>query len=104
MRAKNERIPRAFLAKPKGKRALFRFGAMVFLPLIPPRVAVVVSKKTFRKAVSRNRARRRVLHILRELLRGGNITTSIILYPNTNALRAPFSELRQAIAETIARP
>jgi len=103
MLARAQRIPREFLAKPKGRRVSFRFGTVVFLPLVPARAAVVVSKKTFRAAVSRNRVRRRVAAILRRVLREKKLAKSILIYANTAALRAPFSELEQEIKNVVLK-
>ena len=70
-------------------------------------VGLVVSKKTLKHAVKRNRARRRVREALRtmppELLPGGLPACRAILMLNPGVLTAPFAELQAALARALDR-
>lgn len=65
-------------------------------------IGIVVSKKTLRRAVDRNRARRRVREALRTLP-GGLPPCRAILLPNPGVLRAPFPELQGALARALQK-
>lgn len=65
-------------------------------------IGIVVSKKTLRRAVDRNRARRRVREALRTLP-GGLPPCRAILLPNPGVLTVPFSELQAALARAVAQ-
>ena len=70
-------------------------------------IGLVVSKKTLKHAVKRNRARRRVREALRtmppELLPGGLPACRAILMLNPGVLTAPFAELQAALARALDR-
>lgn len=65
-------------------------------------IGIVVPKKTLRRAVDRNRARRRVREALRTLP-GGLPPCRAILMPNPGVLRVPFPELQAALARVLAQ-
>ncbi|MFC3862749.1 ribonuclease P protein component [Deinococcus antarcticus] len=65
-------------------------------------VGIVVSKKTLKHAVKRNRARRRVREALRTLP-GGLPPCRAILMPNPAVLTVPFPELQAALARALAK-
>ncbi|GHG32200.1 hypothetical protein GCM10017784_27180 [Deinococcus indicus] len=65
-------------------------------------IGLVVSKKTLRRAVDRNRARRRVREALRTLP-GGLPACRAILLPNPAVLTVPFSELQAALTRALSR-
>lgn len=65
-------------------------------------IGIVVAKKTLRRAVDRNRARRRVREALRTLP-GGLPPCRAILMPNPAVLNAPFAELQGALARVLAQ-
>ncbi len=65
-------------------------------------VGIVVSKKTLKHAVKRNRARRRVREALRTLP-GGLPPCRAILMPNPAVLTVPFQELQAALARALAK-
>ncbi len=65
-------------------------------------MGIVVSKKTLKRAVDRNRVRRRVREALRTLP-GGLPPCRAILLPNPGVLEVPFAELQAALARAIAR-
>lgn len=65
-------------------------------------MGIVVSKKTLKRAVDRNRVRRRVREALRTLP-GGLPPCRAILLPNPGVLEVPFAELQAALVRAIAR-
>ncbi|MBZ9752939.1 ribonuclease P protein component [Deinococcus sp. HMF7604] len=65
-------------------------------------IGIVVPKKTLKRAVDRNRARRRVREALRTLP-GGLPACRAILMPGPAVLKVPFGELQQALARALAR-
>lgn len=65
-------------------------------------MGIVVSKKTLKSAVDRNRARRRVREALRTLP-GGLPPCRAIIMPNPAILTAPFQELQAALARALAK-
>ncbi|WP_019585334.1 ribonuclease P protein component [Deinococcus apachensis] len=65
-------------------------------------IGIVVAKKTLRRAVDRNRARRRVREALRTLP-GGLPPCRAVLMPNPGVLTAPFPELQAALARVLAQ-
>ncbi|WP_051935522.1 ribonuclease P protein component [Deinococcus sp. YIM 77859] len=65
-------------------------------------IGIVVSKKTLKRAVDRNRARRRVREALRTLP-GGLPPCRAILFPNPGVLTVPFPELQAALARVLAQ-
>lgn len=65
-------------------------------------VGIVVSKKTLKRAVDRNRARRRVREALRTLP-GGLPPCRAIVMPNPGVLTAPFAEVQAALAKAFAQ-
>ena len=65
-------------------------------------VGIVVSKKTLKRAVDRNRARRRMREALRTLP-GGLPPCRAILLPNPAVLTVPFPELQAALVRALSR-
>ncbi|MDV6373164.1 ribonuclease P protein component [Deinococcus arenicola] len=65
-------------------------------------IGIVVSKKTLKRAVDRNRVRRRVREALRTLPDGLPPCRAILL-PNPGVLNVPFTELQTALARAIAK-
>lgn len=65
-------------------------------------IGIVVSKKTLRRAVDRNRVRRRVREALRTLPDGLPPCRAILL-PNPGVLKVPFADLQTALARAIAK-
>ncbi|MFC6592346.1 ribonuclease P protein component [Deinococcus lacus] len=116
-----QRPRRVALSSLKGAREfrkVRRFGVAVRTPLFTVRVTeyrprygeawqpgatigIVVSKKTLRRAVDRNRARRRVREALRTLP-GGLPACRAILLPTPAVLSAPFGDLQAALAGALA--
>nr|WP_217449460.1 ribonuclease P protein component [Deinococcus sp. JMULE3] len=65
-------------------------------------IGIVVSKKTLRRAVDRNRARRRAREALRTLP-GGLPACRAILLPNPAILDVPFADLQAALTRALNR-
>lgn len=65
-------------------------------------IGLVVSKKTLKRAVDRNRARRRVREALRTLP-GGLPPCRAILLPNPAVLTVPFEQLQAALVRALSR-
>ncbi|QBY10272.1 ribonuclease P protein component [Deinococcus metallilatus] len=65
-------------------------------------IGIVVPKKTLRRAVDRNRARRRVREALRTLP-GGLPPCRAILMPTPGVLTVPFPELQAALSRVLAQ-
>lgn len=65
-------------------------------------IGVVISKKTLKRAVDRNRARRRIREALRTLPEGLPPCRAILL-PNPEVLDIPFLALQQALARALAQ-
>lgn len=65
-----------------------------------PRVAVVVSKKVYKGAVGRNRIRRRIYEIVRQLLPRVNENQDIVLIVfSSEILTMPHEELQASIEQ-----
>lgn len=71
-------------------RHTFSWGSVSLYPP-PARAAVVVSKKTLKKAHDRNRVRRRLYAAY--AASGGAPSHAAVLFPRREALTAPFAEL-----------
>ncbi|WP_189099617.1 ribonuclease P protein component [Deinococcus knuensis] len=65
-------------------------------------IGLVVSKKTLKRAVDRNRARRRMREALRTLP-GGLPPCRAILLPNPAVLTVPFEQLQAALVRALSR-
>lgn len=65
-------------------------------------IGIVVSKKTLKRAVDRNRARRRAREALRTLP-GGLPACRAILLPNPAILDVPFTDLQAALTRALNR-
>lgn len=69
-----------------------------------PRLAVVISKKTHKSAVGRNRIRRRVYEILRHELPGFQQSYDIaVIITNAEALSAPHEDIKKSIQTMLAQ-
>lgn len=68
-----------------------------------PRVAVVVSKKVYKRAVGRNRIRRRIYEVLRQELPEINQQTDIaVIVFSSEIITIPHDELVTAIRKMLA--
>ena len=105
MLPRKNRIPKEDFPSPQER------GSRVFSPLFSgviykndglTRVAVVVSKKTAKTAVVRNRIRRRFYSALAHFLKDTDKGSLMVFYPKKEAETAPFPVLKSEI-ETIIR-
>lgn len=64
-------------------------------------VGIVVSKKTLKSAVARNRVRRRLKEALRTLPELS--ACRAILFPNPQVLHVPFTELQDSLRQALAQ-
>ncbi len=101
MLKKSERLSRSRLSERSLARRSFAFGTITFLPG-GPGAAVVVSKKISRTAIARNKIRRRVYSVVQRCIREGQLTRSVVIYPNKTALTAPFAALKAALEKALA--
>jgi ribonuclease P protein component len=97
---KESRLPRVvFTGKPL-RRARFQYGSVSFFAAPAIQVAVVVSKKVARRAVDRNRIRRRAVHALKALK--GHLTQGVVYYPTAQVTTVPYKELERLLVELCA--
>jgi|JI10StandDraft_1071094.scaffolds.fasta_scaffold711907_2 ribonuclease P protein component len=73
------------VAKTSHKKALF---------------ACVISKKTLKKAVDRNKAKRRIYSLLKE--KDLDPTISLIVYPKKESITIPFIQLKEELKKVFA--
>ncbi len=110
-RLKNKK---AFNAIYKLKNSTHKGGVSLFAGIIkkdeslPTKVGFVVSKKTHKRAVKRNRLRRLMRESYRILQKENNLANSqkhlsLIFIGTENALGKTFNETKQIIAELLAR-
>lgn len=78
------------------------FSGVVYKNDIGARVAVVVSKKTARTAVVRNRIRRRIYNAIRQYLKNFLYPAFVVVYPKKEVSVVLFSALKTEI-ETALR-
>ncbi|OIP66502.1 MAG: hypothetical protein COV32_02985 [Candidatus Yonathbacteria bacterium CG10_big_fil_rev_8_21_14_0_10_43_136] len=85
-------------------------GNRVFLPLFTAvfyegntisRASVVVSKKTAKSAVDRNRQRRRFYDILAPYFKILSAPRTVVIYPKADAQKASFSVLNKEIEKAL---
>lgn len=68
-----------------------------------PRVAVVVSKKVYKRAVGRNRIRRRIYEVLRQELPGVDQQTDLaVIVFSSEIMTMPHTELIEVIKKTLS--
>lgn len=65
------------------------------------KVSVVVSKKTAKTAVVRNRLRRRFYDLFQPYLNVLNSVTTIVVYPKKEAEKAKFSVLQKEVEKAL---
>ncbi len=97
---KESRLPRAIFTGKPLRRARFQYGSVSFFPSPTVQVAVVVSKKVARKAVDRNRIRRRAVHALKALT--GGVAQGVVYYPTAQVKTVPYKELERLLVELCA--
>ena len=99
---KKARISRVEFGRKPIRSKVFAFGSIKILPGTKGAGAVVISKKTCRTAVGRNKVRRRFYSLLAGLERSGRLTSPVVIYPNKAALSASFGDLREAVQKLLA--
>lgn len=65
-----------------------------------PKIACVVSKKTLKKAVDRNKVKRKVYNAFRECI--GNKNYIFIIYPKKDTLTTPYLKIKDTMQEIFA--
>lgn len=83
-----------------------RFSSPLFSATIYPtttgfKASIVVSKKTAKTAVSRNRIRRQFYAIVETLLKKLKNSALVVFYPKTEALTTSQTQLKKEIEETL---
>jgi ribonuclease P protein component len=97
---------RDFLAAAKGHRAArraFILEARMRGDEEPPRFGFTVSKRTSKKAVERNRIRRRLGAAVRQAAESARRGHDYVLIGRRSALTEPFADLTSALAEAMRR-
>ncbi|WP_456469839.1 ribonuclease P protein component [Caminibacter sp.] len=74
----------------KGKKVYSKFFTFFFLPSEELKIAAVVSKKISKKAVIRNKIKRRIKHLSRDFLKEG----SFIVIPKQDISQVKFEDLQ----------
>jgi len=105
MLAKKERLSKSDFSRffSSGKRLHSPLFTLIFSPHKTSHGSVVVSKKVARRAVDRNRMRRRIYDMLRGHLRGGAPAGVYILLVKKAALSATYDELKEALDDLIKK-
>lgn len=91
---KGARLTRSSFPKKRARiQHIFPWGTVSEYPQGPFKAAVVVSKKTLKTAVERNRVRRRLYAAAKTEIasKGGTYT----LFPRATVLKTPFSSIKQ---------
>lgn len=97
MLARAQRLHPSALKERPSKRGRFLFGTLAYFTNYKGH-AVIVSKKVCRRAVDRNRLKRRVRHALYGL---SAPNYGVAIYPTKEALTVPYEELRSALEEAL---
>lgn len=83
-------------------RIIFR-GTFVDIAASPAqlsRFACVIAKKRIKRAVDRNRVKRKIYHIIREVK--PETSNLVIVYPKITTLSGQFSNIKEEIAKAFA--
>jgi ribonuclease P protein component len=98
---------RDFLAAaqgPKAARRAFVLEARARGDENPPRFGFTVTKRVAKKAVERNRIRRRLKEAVRLDAEGAKAGHDYVLVGRRKALSEPFTDLKAALAEALQQP
>jgi ribonuclease P protein component len=105
MLAKKERLTRkafdAFFRS--GKRLNTPLLQLVYTQAVPFHGSVVVGKKVHKKAVDRNKTRRRLYAVLYNYKKQHDLTGVYIVIAKPTASNASFAQLREGLIELIGR-
>jgi len=100
MLSKKERVSRLTFQKRPVRTGRFMYGSIKGFEGHPSG-AVVVSKKVCPTAPERNKLRRRIYNIIRPLIRTGAVAGVVVVYPNSAARTAKFSELKKELEKAL---
>lgn len=84
-----------------GKRIHSPAFTLLYTPLETFHGAVVVGKKVYKKAVDRNRLRRRLYNALYKEIKDTEVTGVFIILAKSGAVSLDFSELRQSVSSVL---
>ena len=105
--ARAARISRAdFPTRSPARRVSNELFSIAMWPLSPgvePQFSCVVSKKTAKKAVDRNKLKRRCREIASPLVASLKRPIAVIVYPKKTALTVPFEEAETSIASLLVK-
>jgi ribonuclease P protein component len=105
MPPKKERLTKEDFKKNQPK--IFFRGEMFdvsFFVLSQQKFACVISKKTLKRAVDRNKVKRRIMSAIQKTQKEGTIKTkkSLIVYPKRTSLIMPYQQLYSEIQKVFA--
>lgn len=92
------RLHHTTFSKTPLERRRFKYGSVALYPTPEGSVAVIVSKKVLRGAVDRNRLQRRMRHAYTKVPAQ---KWAVALYPNKDALTAPFADIVEALVQVL---
>lgn len=101
MPPKKERLSQG-LFKKLGTRTVIRSTSfdVAYFPFETLKVACVISKKRIKKAVFRNKVRRKMYHAFYES--GPRKNYAVIIYPKIEALHLPYAKLVSELQQILA--
>lgn len=86
----------------QGQRVRSESFSIIFLPSKQTRVGIVISKKTEKSAVKRNRTRRRVKEVLRKLLPSlETYSLDMVFLLGPEAVNKPFGDLKIELEKAV---
>lgn len=98
------RIPRAdFMQYLRGKRAQGIAATLVYSPATELKIAVIVSKKVAKRAVDRNKLRRRAYGVIERWLKTTAYSGSLVLQYKPGALRLSRVAMQSEIESLLAQ-
>lgn len=106
MLSRKNRIPKTEFPSFKDKGIRFvsaLFSGTAYPSLGGVKVSVVVSKKTAKGAVERNRIRRRVYAAVEPFLGKFTREARVVFYPKTEAIKAPMTVLKEEIEVSLKK-
>jgi ribonuclease P protein component len=105
---KKNRLTKAFFRETHARPTLLRGGHLALSRYFDemfthPRIAVVVSKKINKSAVGRNRIKRRILAILKELITQIPIREALVFRVHSKLEQISYDELRAEITQLLSK-
>ena len=92
------RLHHSTLLTPPLSRRRFQYGSVALYREPKGNASVIVSKKTLRSSVDRKRLQRRVRHAFQGIQ---DVHVAVAIYPNKEALSAPFADLKDALVQVL---